>query len=372
MKKNIYVTKPAMPSFFRFVAGILSIWKNKTLTNFGPQVKFFERELSDFLDNDLHVLTTNNGTEALTIAIRALGITNSEILTSPYSFVATTDAILLTHNIPKFVDIDKETFIPSPKQLEENISNKTKAVLLTQVYGLPVDLSRIEKICNNKGIPLIIDGAHSFGTKLKDGSSILSFGTISTLSFHATKVLSSFEGGAIITKDSRIINKSRLIANFGIENEETISEIGTNAKMSEVHALFGRLNLERVGYYIKKRMRLASLYNQLLRKDFIEIIVPINDDNYNYSYFPIRIINSTNNHRLRDQIQHELRKENIYSRKYFGISLNRLGFIENQQSCPVSELVSDTILSLPIYPSLKSSEAKRVCSIINETIENFK
>lgn len=360
-----------MPSLILFIGGIISIWRTRVLTNFGPQVSKFEIELKNFLGINHKVLTTSNGTEALVIAIRTLGITNSEIVTTPYSFVATTDAILLTNNTPKFVDIEETSFLPNSKLLRESITKNTKAVLLTQVYGLPVNLKEIEQICINQDIPLIIDGAHSFGSKLKDGSSILSFGTISTLSFHATKVLSSFEGGAIISKDSKLIERAKRISNFGIENEQTITTIGTNSKMSEIHALFGRLNLKKVPTYIKERRMVASQYNQLLRKDFIKIAIPIDDKYFNYSYFPIIFIHSKDNKNLRDYIQFELQKSEVYTRKYFGVSLNKLDFLQEYQPCPVSEKVSESVLCLPIFPGLKPNRVKKICSIINNSIENY-
>ena len=365
--RKIFVTKPSLPSFLTYSFHLLKIWKSKILTNNGEYFKKFNTVIETYIGTNTAIVS--NGTEAINLIIKALNINNSEIITTPYSFVATTNAILLTNNKPIFVDINRHDLIINSSLIESKITKNTKAVLITQVYGLNTDLTKISDICEKYHLPLIIDGAHSFGTKDTNGNQILLKGFVSTTSFHATKVLSCGEGGAIFSKNKDLIKKIRLLSNFGIIDENEINFAGTNAKLSEFHSLLGLLNFKSFNANIKGRLKVANLYHKHLNKKSIRLIAPYNDLKYNYSYFPIHFTEKKGEE-TRDIVYNKLKEKNIYCRKYFNTSLNKLVYVDNTE-CPVSEYYAKTILCLPIYKGLSKKETLNICKEINTILNQL-
>lgn len=303
----------------------------------------------------------SNGTVALQLAIKALNL-SGEIITTPFSFVATTTAILWENCTPVYVDIHPETLCIDADNIEEKITEKTSAILATHVYGIPCDVEKIEKIAKKYNLKVIYDAAHAFGVKYK-GKSILKYGDISTLSFHATKVFHTVEGGGIVNNSgSHIDDRISQLKNFGFQDNRSLME-GINGKNSEFHAAMGLCNLKYVNSNLSKRKKLDDTYNHLLHPSIVAIKRKDNVE-YNYSYYPI-ILESEE---LLLEAMNLLKENNIQARRYFYPSLNNLPYIQAEGICPISEDISKRILCLPLYTNLPIEDVERISTLINSVV----
>ena len=355
MSKNpIYVTQPFLPALEEFVPYLQKIWENKILTNNGPFHQELEQKLCDYLGVK-YISLFSNGTLALITAIQALKI-SGEVITTPFSFVATTHALWWNNIKPVFVDIEPETFNVDPDKIEAAITTKTTAILPVHVYGNPCNVEKIQEIANRHNLKLVYDAAHTFGVK-KDNISLVNFGDLSILSFHATKVFNTFEGGAIICHDEQTKKHIDNLKNFGITNETTVVAPGINAKMNEFQAALGLLQLKYIGEAIVRRKLITEIYREAFNElPGITILKEIPDVEHNYGYFPI-LINETNFGSNRDEVYEKLRKHNIFSRRYFYPLISQFPTYRGLESAQtgkmhVAERISLEVLCLPIYPDL--------------------
>lgn len=354
--KNIYVTKSFLPPLYEYTKWIEQIFENGQITNQGPLVKQLEAKLSEYLDVDnFHYVT--NGTIALQIALRALDITEGEIITPPFSYVATTSSILWERCTPVFVDIEPDNFTIDPDKIERAITSKTKAIMAVHVFGYACDVEKIENIAQKHNIKVIYDAAHAFGSLYK-GKSLLSFGDISTCSFHATKLFHTIEGGACIVKDKAVSDKLELIKRFGHQGDEHFC-LGINAKQTEMNAAMGLANFPYLKEILSNRKRICDLYDSQLH-GFVERPKKQEDLQYNYAYYPA--IFQSEDQLLK--VFAELKKENIYPRRYFYPSLNKLPYLEEKGNCPISEDISKRIACLPLFGGLETNIVNKICSII--------
>lgn len=355
---KIFVTKSFLPPIDEYKNYIDRIWSDGQLTNNGPLIREFETNLKSYLDVDiLHFVT--NGTLALQLALRALDITDGEVITTPFSYVATTSAILWERCEPVYVDIDSKTLNIDPSKIEVAITSRTKAILAVHVFGNPCDIGAIEKIAKKHKLKVIYDAAHAFGVRYK-GKPIFNYGDISICSFHATKLFHTIEGGCIVAKDRAVGEKIELLKRFG-HHEDEHHQLGINAKASEFQAAMGLCNIKYIDDIINKRKGLSEEYNRLLPKT---AMVPglQKSTAYNYSYYPI-IFDSE------DTALHvlaELSKSEIFPRRYFYPSLNTLPYLNTRDRCPISEDIATRILCLPLYVGLDNVTIKKICEVINK------
>ncbi|WP_448104132.1 DegT/DnrJ/EryC1/StrS family aminotransferase [Pedobacter panaciterrae] len=352
----IPVTKPFLPKVNEFEEYIHSIWERQWLTNNGPLVNELELKLKNYLEIK-HLLFVSNGTIALQIAIKALGLTG-EIITTPFSFVATTNSIVWEGCKPVFVDIDEETFNIDPKKIEAAITPRTSAILATHVYGNPCDIDAIQEIADRYSLKVIYDAAHCFGTKYKN-KSVFAYGDVSTTSFHATKVFHTIEGGAVFTQCPHLLKKMALMRNFGHDGPDEFSELGINGKNCEFHAAMGLCNLKEIDEILDKRRLLSFYYWKALAN--LEARYPKLNENldYNYAYFPV-LFDSED---LMLRCLKALENEKVYCRRYFYPSLSTLPFVTSPHM-PVCDSVSRRILCLPLYHTLTSSDLDLITRII--------
>ncbi|MNK51757.1 dTDP-4-amino-4,6-dideoxy-D-glucose transaminase [compost metagenome] len=360
----IPVTKPFLPKQENFLSYVNSIWDREWLTNNGPLVNDLELKLKDYLGLD-HLLYLSNGTIALQIAIKALEL-EGEIITTPFSFVATTNTIIWQGCTPVYVDIDSETFNIDPKQIEAAITPRTTAILATHVYGNPCDIDAIQAIADKYSLKVIYDAAHCFGTKYKN-KSVFEYGDISITSFHATKLFHTIEGGAVFTKDADLLKKMAAIRNFGISGIDSYSCAGINGKNSEVHAAMGLCNLECVDEILERRKALSLHYlNRLtnLQCSFQKIN---NESTYNFAYLPIIFDSEELMHACLEKL--ELNK--IYCRRYFYPSLSGLPYVNNV-AMPVCDSVVKRVVCLPLYHKLTNSDIDFICRTMLRTQNYFK
>ncbi len=368
--KKIYVTQPLLPPLEEFYPYLEKIWDSKVLTNGGPFHQELEEQLCNFLGIK-HISLFNNGTIALVTALQALGI-SGEVITTPYSFVATTNSLIWNNIKPIFVDIDESTFNINPNLIEAAITNKTTAILAVHCYGNPCDVDSIEQIASRHKLKVIYDAAHAFGVKCHCGS-ILNHGDLSVLSFHATKVFNTFEGGAIVSNDLATKKHIDNLKNFGFINETTIVESGINGKMSELNAAVGLAQLKHIDQALSLRRKIAAYYNTHL-ENIAGIKIPeLNYSlNSNYSYYPVLITPDFSV--SRDKLYERLKMNNIYSRRYFFPLISNLDMYRSistaaQSNLPVSNKISDQILCLPIYPTLQKDDLDKIISIISGSID---
>lgn len=353
---TINVTKAYLPPLAEYSEYLTGIWDRGWLTNNGPLVQQLEEELSTYLDNTL-VQFTSNGTIALQIAIKALGLTG-EIITTPFSYVATTTAILWENCEPVFVDIEKSTFCIDATKIEAAITSRTTAILATHVYGYPCDVLAIEEIATRYNLKVIYDGAHAFGVRVH-GRSLLNYGDLSTCSFHATKLFHTVEGGAIIMKDAALARKVWLYKSFGHVGDEYFT-LGINGKNSEFHAAMGLCNISRVAGFIEQRRKISDLYRQELATIRVCFPTPMEESlEYNYSYFPVLF--ESENHLLR--VKDGLAAQSVNTRRYFFPSLNKLPY-NTGAPCPISEDVSRRVLCLPFYHELALDEVRWISRLV--------
>lgn len=363
--KRIYVTKPYLPPLKEFLPYLENIWDSHILTNDGPFHKELEQKLCEYLGVK-YISLFSNGTLALVTALQALHITG-EVITTPYSFVATTHALWWNNIKPVFVDIEQNTFNIDPEKIESAITPQTTAILPVHVYGNPCDVQKIKKIADVYGLKVIYDACHAFGVKIK-GDSVLNFGDLSVMSFHATKVFNTFEGGAIVCHD--IATKKRIdnLKNFGFTDGQVVAP-GINAKMNEIQAAMGLLQLKYIDRAIEKRKRIVEQYRLNLKGirgiKFLEDFPGIK---HNYSYFPI-FINKEEFGKTRDIVFEELVKNNIYARRYFYPLISQFPTYSGLESShpgrmPIAEKVTLEVLCLPIFPDLEIEDVDRICGIV--------
>ena len=364
--KPIYVTQPALPPLEEFTEYLKKIWENKILTNNGPFHQQFEKELADYLGVK-NISVFSNGTLALITALQALRITG-EVITTPFSFVATTHSLWWNNIKPVFADIDPITYNLDPEKVEAAITPQTTAIMPVHVYGNPCNLEALQNIADTYGLKLIYDAAHAFGVKV-NGESILNFGDLSILSFHATKVFNTIEGGAIICQDEKTKKRIDYLKNFGFAGETTVIEPGINAKMNELQAAYGLLQLKFVDEYISKRMIIALKYRELLSvKPGIQTLDDFEGIAHNYAYFPI-LIDASRHGKTRDDVYELLKKKNIFSRRYFYPLISDFPTYRGLQSSrkenlPIASKVSDQVLCLPIYPGIDEKTIDQICNLI--------
>lgn len=355
----IAVTKTYLPNFDVYSKTLKRAWDKAWLTNNGELVQELEQKLKDYLRID-NLLFTSNGTIVLQMALKALNITK-EVITTPFSYVATTNSILWEGCKPVFVDINEKTFCIDATKIEAAITSETQAILATHVYGIPCDVEMIENIATKYNLKVIYDAAHAFGCIYK-GKSLLSFGDISTCSFHATKIFHTVEGGCITTNDKEIAKKLHLYRQFGHVFDDYYS-VGINGKNSEFHAAMGLCVLPDLPKIIMKRKLIVALYDKNLNQ-FVTRPQLNNDFLYNYSYYPICF----KNEEQLIKVMEKLKENNIAGRRYFFPSLNTLPFI-NYQSCEISENISRRVLCLPLYFDLPLEDVKRISNLIIEIVK---
>jgi len=366
-EKPIYVTQPFLPPLEEFIPYLENIWESKWLTNGGPFHQELEKKLADYLGVD-HLALFANGTLALVTALQALRITG-EVITTPFSFVATAHSLLWNGIKPVFVDIHPETFNLDPEKIEAAITPHTTAIMPVHVYGKPCDVEKIQKIADTYGLKVIYDAAHAFGVSYK-GESLLKHGDLSTLSFHATKVFNTFEGGAIVCPDAKTKSRIDDLKNFGYNGEVTVVAPGINAKMNELQAAFGLLQLKHVDKAIDKRREIDAQYRQqLLTVAGISCPTLPTDTTYNYAYFPILIEKDYS--LSRDELNDKLRQHGIFPRRYFYPLISEFPMYRGLPSAhhdnlPVARNLADRVLCLPIYPALENESIARIVSIIME------
>ncbi len=358
----IPVTKPFLPPKEDYSQYISNIWERRWLTNNGPLVNELELNLKDYLKVP-HLLYLNNGTVALQIAIKALGL-KGEIITTPFSYVATTSSIVWEGCSPVFVDIDSETFNIDPEKIEQAITANTTAILATHVFGNPCDIDKISTIAQKHKLKIIYDAAHCFGTEYKT-QSVFAYGDISTTSFHATKLYHTIEGGAVFTMDKDVLKAMSLLRNFGHIGTESINGIGINGKNSEFHAAMGLLNLKHVNEILSKREKLSKLYDIYLRHPSIKHQKINADCKYNFSYYPV-VFNSPE---ILLEVMNELNRNLIQPRRYFHPSLNTLDYV-TPQMMPNSEFLAERILCLPLYHDLQKEEIDLISRLVLRVINN--
>lgn len=363
--KIIPVTKPFLPPLEEFYPYLEKIWENHQLTNNGPFHHELENALCSYLGVEYLSLFAN-GTLALVTALQALRI-KGEVITTPYSFVATSHALIWNNLSPVFVDIKPGTFNMDPSKIEEAITPNTTAILPVHCYSTPCETEEIQRIADNYGLYVIYDAAHAFGVKYK-GESILKHGDISILSFHATKVFNTFEGGAIVSNSYKIKKRVDYLKNFGFSDEITIVAPGINGKMSEVSAAFGLLQLKHVDAAIVKRKCIYDIYcNEL--NDVIGINLPLNNYNaeFNYSYFPVLVYN--NYHMNRDALYDKLKSHGILARRYFYPLISNIPMYKSIPSSSCINLsnandISNRVICLPIYPDMEEEDIIRITGLI--------
>jgi len=367
MKKQIYVTKPYLPPLQEFVPYLEKIWQNEILTNNGPFHQKLEDALCDYLGVN-YISLFSNGTLALITALQALGI-KGEVITTPYSFVATAHSILWNGNVPVFVDVEPETLNIDPKKIEEAITPKTTAILPVHCYGNPCDVDAIKEIANKYELRVIYDACHAFGVKDEHGS-ILRHGDLSCISFHATKVFNTFEGGAIVSHDIETKKYIDQLKNFGIIDEVTVAVTGLNAKMSEINAAFGLLQLQHIDEILMLRSQIDYRYRYALNNvDGIICLPQAAKKTKNFSYFPILVQEKFK--LTRDQLYNKLKINGINARRYFYPLISDFSMYANLSSSnvknlPVAANAANNILCLPMYPGIPQEDIDVIVKLIVE------
>ncbi len=361
----INVTKPFLPSFEEFTPILKEIWTSGILTNNGKYHQLFENELANFLGVK-YISLCNNATSALLIAVKVLDI-KGEVITTPFTFVATTHALTWNSLTPVFCDIKEASYNIDSSKIERLINDKTSAILPVHCYGFPCDVEKINEIAVKYKLKIIYDAAHAFGVKFKKNS-ILNYGDLSILSFHATKVFNTFEGGAIVSQDLETKIKIDNLKNFGFIDETSVNSIGINAKMSEFNAALGCLQLNKFDQVIDSRKKIYNYYLKELKNiNGIEIIFPENICDHNFSYFPIQVNDSY--YLSRDELYLKFKNNNINVRRYFYPLITDFEVYKNiyensHEELKNSKYTANRVLCLPIYPGLTIEDVYCICNII--------
>lgn len=353
---RINVTKCFLPPKEDYLKYVDAIWDTAYLTNNGPYLQQLETELKKKLESK-NLIVCNNGTVVLQMALKALGITG-EVITTPFSYVATLNAILWENCHPVFVDIDPNTFCINADLIEKVITPQTQAILATHVYGFPCDIEKIQDIANRHNLKVIYDGAHAFGA-LYNNKPLLQYGDISTCSFHATKLFHTVEGGCIIVNDDETAQKVYLQRQFGHIHDDYFS-VGINGKNSELHAAMGLCVLPYVPELIVKRKHICDTYDRVLDGRLERPYCNKKGYKFNYSYYPVLLKDESGLLKVKQALE----TEDIFPRRYFYPSLNTLPFVKNAEHCPVSEDISNRVLCLPLYPDLSEEDVTRIGNIV--------
>jgi dTDP-4-amino-4,6-dideoxygalactose transaminase len=368
MNKLITVTQPCLPPLEEFVLYLQQIWDNKWLTNNGPLHQQLEKELVDYLGVK-YISLFSNGTLALMSALQALDI-HGEVITTPFSFVATTHSLWWNKNTPVFVDIEPEYLNLDPQKIEAAITEKTSAIMPVHVYGNPCKMDEIQQIADKYNLKIIYDAAHAFGVQ-KNGVSILNYGDLSVLSFHATKVYSTVEGGAIICHSAEMKHRIDNLKNFGFRGETVVEEPGINAKLNEVQAAYGLLQLKYVDGFIEKRKRITELYRELLKDvQGVRFLNDMERITHCYSYFPV-LIDEAKYGMSRDDLYEKLKQHHILGRRYFYPLISDFEPYKHllsatKENLPMATKIARQVLCLPIYVELNEDDVKRIVRLIRE------
>ena len=366
--KPIYVTSPLLPSLEDFTFLLKEIWESKMLTNNGNFHQKLEEELAKYLKVPYLSLFTN-GTLPLITALQAMRITG-EVITTPFSFVATTHSLWWNGIKPVFVDIEPETCNLDPSKIEAAITPRTTAIMPVHVYGKPCKTKEIQEIANKYGLKVIYDAAHAFGVEI-NGESILNFGDMATLSFHATKVYNTLEGGALVVHDEQTKKRIDYLKNFGFASETEVVAPGINSKVDEVRAAYGLLNLKQVDHAINSRRKVAIRYRDELQG--VKGITFFNDIpgvRHNYSYFPI-FINAEEYGMTRDELYFKMKEHNVFGRRYFyplisTFSTYRVLDSANPDNLPIATQMSNNVICLPMHHALSENEVEYILQIIKK------
>ena len=358
----ILVTRPLLPPIEEYEEKLKEIWDNNWLTNNGPLEREFQTKLIEML-NVKNIELFVNGHTALEVAIKALDLTG-EVITTPFTFASTTQAIINNGLTPVFADIEEDYYNLNPDNIEDLITDKTSAIIPVHVFGNPCDIDKIEEIAKKHDLKVIYDAAHAFGVKI-DGTPIASYGDISMFSFHATKVFNTIEGGALIFDDDDLTYKFKALKNFGITpDKEEVQFLGVNAKMNEFEAAMGLVNLGHVEDAIAKRKILYEKYLECLssleHEGKVKVLRPKENVDYNYAYFTIKV----NTFEEKQHLFETLPEYNVYAKRYFYPPCNEFPAYDFERNTPIAQDVSDTILSLPIYLDLTVEDIEKICKII--------
>lgn len=353
---DINVTKPFLPPAEEYAAYLQGIWQREWLTNNGPLVNELELRLKERLALD-HLLYVSNGTIALQLAIRALGLVG-EIITTPFSYVATTSSIVWERCQPVMVDISTRDLNIDPDLIESAITERTSAILATHVYGNPCDVEKIERIATKHGLRVIYDAAHAFGTTY-GGRSLFSYGDVSTASFHATKLFHTIEGGAVVTPSPSLLKKMAEMRNFGHVTPSSFEDVGINGKNSEFHAAMGLCNLKYIDEIISRRKLLSERYDKGLQGCEIRRPVVSEKCEYNHSYYPVVLESES----ALMEVMELLGQNKVFPRRYFYPSLSELPYVKCA-SAPVAEDISRRVMCLPLYHTLSFEEIDMVCRLV--------
>lgn len=363
--KKLYVTQPYLPPLREFIPYLEEIWESKILTNGGPFHLQLEEALCKYLGVE-HLALFTNGTIALVTALQALRITG-EVITTPYSFVATSHSLLWNGIKPVFVDIHPDTLNLDPSKIEAAITPQTTAIMPVHCYGHPCDVDAIQKIADNYNLKVIYDAAHAFGVRTDKGS-VLKYGDLSVLSFHATKVFNTFEGGAIVCPDTKTKQRIDHLKNFGFVDEVTVVAPGINGKMSEFNSALGLLQLKHIDQALARRKQIDSIYREMLSDvKGVRCLEDSGEAVPNYAYFPVLIGNGYSINR--DTLYQRLKEQDIFARRYFYPLISSFpmyrGLASAQQdNLPVATDAASKVLCLPIYPDLTQEEQLRVINLI--------
>ena len=364
--ERINVTRSSMPDFEEFMEELKPVWESRWLSNRGAASIKFEELLRKYLGVE-QVYCFANGHVALEVAINSLYLPEgSEVITTPYTHVSTTHAIVRNGLRPVFVDVDPETFTIDPELVEKAVTPKTSAIVATHVYGFPCDVERLEEIGKTYGLAVIYDAAHAFGVKYK-GTGIGNYGDLSMFSTHATKVFHTIEGGIVSykDKDSDRFLPMRKIVNFGFTSQEDIEYIGTNARMNEFEAVMGIVNLRHIDDEIRKRKAAAERYWERLGNiPGIILLKPDKDVLWNYAYLPVLFEGFRMD---RNEVQERLAENNVFARKYFFPITNKAKCYDDQfgsADVPVAKHISETVLTLPMYADLTADDVDRICDVV--------
>ena len=365
MTKPIYVTQPYLPPLEEFTPYLQKIWDNKILTNGGPFHQQLEKALCEYLGVE-HIALFSNGTLALITALQALRVTG-EVITTPYSFVATAHSLHWHGNKPVFVDVEQGTLNIDPAKIEAAITPQTTAIMPVHCYGNPCDVAAIQKIADNYNLRVIYDACHAFGVE-DAGGSVLRHGDLSCISFHATKVFNTFEGGAIVCPDAKTKQRIDHLKNFGIVDETTVVAAGINGKMSEINAAFGMLQLQHMGTVMQRRAEVDAFYRQGLQNvKGIHCLPQTASLTRNHSYFPILV--GADYPLSRDALYQKLKDHGINGRRYFYPLISEFSMYRGLPSSapsnlPVATDAAQRVLCLPIYPVLTVSDQQRTIDVI--------
>ena len=366
-KSSIFVTQPSLPPLEDLIPYLEQIWENKVLTNGGPFHKQLEQALSDYLSTP-HISLFSNGTIALITALKALNITG-EVITTPYSFVATAHSLLWNNIRPVFVDIDPVTLNLDPSKIEAAITPNTTAILPVHVYGYPCDVDAIDSIAMKHNLKVIYDAAHAFGVQCHCGS-VLNHGDLSVLSFHATKVFNTFEGGAIVSPSAEAKRHIDQLKNFGFESEVSVTQTGINGKLNEFSAAVGLLQLQQIDEQIEKRKAIDATYRKGLRDiPGIRCHLPSAPQKINYSYFPIFV--EDDYPLTRDHLYEKLKANGINGRRYFyplitEFAMYKDNVLQPHYGLPSAKRVAKQVICLPIYENLRINIIEQIKTILKK------